>query len=110
MPSKKRPSNYQLTASPYRKKFLTTRFEKILPDIWIDKPDDIFFEGKGRFVAKNRDFGPVTDLAKVYKDMYTGIKGRYPLCWMDPETNKRINSKDPLDLRLIYFLIQRTFQ
>lgn len=100
---------HSMTAKPYRKNYKNTRFEKILPDIWIDKPDSIFFEGRGAFVETNKNYKQIEDLNAVTKDMYSGIKGRHPIFIIDKKSFAIINDDDPKDLRLVYRVVDRIF-
>ena len=100
---------FNMESVPYRQEYQDRRHEMILPDIWINKPDDIFFEGKGDFVQQNPDYGPIGDLDSIEKDMFTGIKGRHPLFICNKELESRINNDDHNDLRLVYQLIDRIY-
>ena len=95
---------------PYRQEYQDRRHEMILPDIWINKPDDIFFEGKGDFVQKNPDYGPIGDLVSIGRDMFTGVKGRHPLFICNKELESGINNDDHNDLRLIYQITDRIYK
>lgn len=103
-------AKYAMQARPYRERHLDSLYERILPDIWIDAPDDLFFEGSGAFVEKNPYFKPLTDLAMIHKDMYAGLKGKHPVFITDSTTESLFLEKDPRDLTLVYKLADRTFQ
>ena len=101
---------FSMHARPYREEHATARFSAALPDIWIDRPDTIFFENAGPFVEVNPDYGPIPDLSKVTRDIYAGVKGRHPLVCADPDTAALREVGDPSDLRLVYRIVDRALQ
>ncbi len=72
---------YGLEASPYRPQYADAPQHDLLPDIWIDKPETLFFEGEGEFVEKNENYRSIgdQDLEIVDRNMHTGKKGPRPL-------------------------------
>lgn len=96
-----------LSAMPYRGKYKQSRCDALLPDIWIDHPDTYFFEQHGKFIEPNKNFRPIESLEHVDRDMFTGIKGRYPLLCVDSFLANFVKDKDPKDLTLAYKLIVR---
>jgi predicted AlkP superfamily phosphohydrolase/phosphomutase len=100
-------SEHNLKAVEYRNKYKNSRCQALLPDIWVDHSDTYFFEQHGRFVEPNRDFGPIESLESVTRDMFTGIKGRYPLLCVDPYLADLIQEDDQRDLTLAYKIIVR---
>lgn len=106
-----------LMARPYRSAYPGAQFSWMLPDVWIDHPDTIFFEhgigegnsSGGRFIYPNPAYGPIPPLREVTRDLWTGIKGSTPLFVVDQETAKLIRSDDPSDLTLAHRLIERSF-
>jgi len=103
-------AQYGMSARPFRQHHLDSPFERILPDVWIDVPDNMFFEGTGDFVEQNPDYGPIPDLNVVHKDMFTGIKGRYPIFLSDAMTATLVRESDPKNLTLVYRLVERTYR
>src|SRR5690606_13005125 len=92
-----------LSARPFRSKHMTARFADYLPDIIFDMPDELFWEGKGPFLSRNDNYGPInTDLASVQSDMHSGQKGRHPLFCTDSATAALIADDICTDLRLVY--------
>ncbi|AOY60122.1 hypothetical protein B2D07_16785 [Desulfococcus multivorans] len=96
-----------LKARIYRNQYNQSRYEALLPDIWIDHPDAYFFEQNGAFIEPNKDYGPIKNLARVERDMFTGIKGRHPLFCVDPALAGLIRKSDEPSLTLAYKLILR---
>ena len=96
-----------LTAKPYRKLHKKSKYEALLPDIWIDHPDSYFFEQHGKFIERNKEYGLIESLEHVDRDMYTGIKGRHPLLSVDPVFAELVREDDNRDLTLCYKLIVR---
>jgi predicted AlkP superfamily phosphohydrolase/phosphomutase len=102
-------AEYGMVARPYRQRHRDSPFHHILPDVWLDIPDDIFCEGSGKFIEENPYYKPVTALAEIHKDMYSGLKGKHPLFITDAITNSLIRSSDPRDLTIVYRLVDRVF-
>ena len=106
-----------LSASPYKSEYGDSQFAWMLPDVWIEHPDTVFFEhglgegfpSGGRFIYPNEAFGSLPALSEVTRDLWSGIKGRTPLLAVDARTAALIRSQDPTDLRLAYHLIERNF-
>jgi predicted AlkP superfamily phosphohydrolase/phosphomutase len=96
-----------LSARVYRSQCRHSRYQALLPDIWIDHPDAYFFEQHGSFLEPNKDYGPIKNLGDVDRDMYTGIKGRRPLLCVDPQIADLADENDVRDLTLAYKLICR---
>jgi len=96
-----------LKARPYRERYSDAYYSDVLPDIWIDHPDTIFFEGEGDFIIANRAYGPITSFECIDRDMYTGIKGKQPLLCVDSKTASYLKKKDPMDLTVAYKVIER---
>ncbi|MEQ8755508.1 MAG: alkaline phosphatase family protein [Coleofasciculus sp. G1-WW12-02] len=100
-------TKHGLYARPYRQNYRSAKFADLLPDIWIDNPDSIFFEEKGQFVEENKDYKPIESLSQVTRDQYTGAKGRHPLLCINPELYRYVEDGDPWDLTLVYKIIER---
>lgn len=99
--------HHGMKARPYRELYPDAPFSDLLPDVWIDKPDILFFEGRGDFVEENYEYGPVLDPGLARRDMYTGVKGSRPLLYASPELSALRRESDPDDLTLAYRLIDR---
>ncbi|MCF8095355.1 MAG: alkaline phosphatase family protein [Desulfobacteraceae bacterium] len=97
-----------LKATPYRQCFPAAYCNALLPDIWIEHPDTYFFVEHGPFVDANRDYGPIKSLWQVTRDMFTGIKGSYPLVYHDSGLSDYINEKESNNLTAIYHMTLRS--
>ena len=92
-----------MSATPYRRLHLDAHFADMLPDIWVDRPEEIFFDGDGgSFVEPNPNFAPILDLRDVPTDVNSGQKGRVPLFVCDRQLGARIDDLDPADLTVVY--------
>ena len=90
-----------VSARRYRSKYLGARQSDILPDIWIDKPDELFCERKGEIFHKNENYQPLGEsLTMIKEDQYMGAKGRKPLFMMSPSLRNYIKPVDTKDLTL----------
>lgn len=98
---------HNLHAVPYRKINAGAKHEALLPDIWIEHPDDYFFEQEGDFLHFNENYKEIKDFAGIHEDMFTGIKGRHPLLCVNKELSKLVDPKDDRDLTLAHKLIVR---
>jgi predicted AlkP superfamily phosphohydrolase/phosphomutase len=98
---------HHLFAREYRQTYSHTKYETLLPEIWIDHPDAYFFEQHGSFIAPNAEYGPIQSLDKVERDMLTGIKGRHPLLCVSPGLADLVSHDDTRDLTLAYKLTVR---
>lgn len=100
---------HHIVASPYRALYPQAVYQNLLPDIWLERPDEIFFENKKGFLEKNPFYGPITSIAEAPQDQYTGIKGRKPLLLVDADSvaYAQTEDQDSKDLTLAYRLIKR---
>lgn len=104
-----------LAAIPYRRNYFERPFQHLLPDVWIEHPDTMFFEfgigsqqrSDGRLVQENPVYGPIVDLAEVVRDQWTGIKGRYPLLAASNNLPEKIFEGLAGDLTAVYQLTVR---
>ncbi|MFA5644520.1 MAG: alkaline phosphatase family protein [Patescibacteria group bacterium] len=102
---------FNLQALPYRDKYKNSKFYDFLPDIRIKAPDNIFFLGKGpRTINQNPWFKIIKSLKHIPSSMFTGTKGRHPVCIMNKELANLIKEDDIKDLTLIYKIMERYFQ
>lgn len=99
---------HELKARPYRRNFKGSFKYDLLPDIWVDRPDSLFFEANGEFVEENHEYGPLGEsLEHVTRDQYTGTKGRHPLFICSPGLSEQVQEKDERNLTLAYKVIER---
>lgn len=102
-----------ISAVPLRNKFINEKFEENIPDIWINAPDIYFFRNIGKnFIQKNDWYRPITkgSFASAPSSMFTGIKGKNPLCILSKGLKKYVLEDDDMDLSIIYFLTNRYMQ
>jgi len=96
-----------LKAVPYRQLYEEAFYGKLLPDIWIDHPDSMFFETSGDFIVRNKEYSPIRSLEHITRDMFTGIKGRYPIVSLPHNFGNLVKEGDTKDLTIVYKIIQR---
>ncbi|MDY6879377.1 MAG: alkaline phosphatase family protein [Thermodesulfobacteriota bacterium] len=101
---------YSLHARLYRSEYLASRFNFLLPDVWVDSDDSVFFEENGPFLEVNEDYRLIKSLYQVNRDLFTGIKGRKPLACIDRNLKNCIDPNDSSDLTQIYQIISRAMQ
>jgi predicted AlkP superfamily phosphohydrolase/phosphomutase len=95
-------SRWAMTAYPYRRDFIGSKYFDYLPDIWIDAPDTVFFDGKwGPLIEENNRFAPLPNLRKVTNGMHSGQKGRNAMLVTDKVTAGLCASTDRYDLTLV---------
>jgi len=98
-----------LHAGLYRNQFQISRYNNLLPEIWINSPDTVFFEGAGPFIEHNKDYNRIEYLTHVTRDLFTGFKGRWPLACIDKKLISYIEPSDNDDLTQIHQIIERFF-
>jgi len=101
---------YDLHARRYRSQYPTCGHNALLPDVWVDSPDSVFFEGDGPFAQPNSDYHTIESLNDVTRALFTGIKGRKPLACVDKGLKNCIDPSDPPDLTQIYRIIERAME
>lgn len=97
-----------ISAEPYRENYSATRFQKMLPDIWINKPDEVFTVEQGPLIQANPWYGAIPAVSHLPQSVYTGLKGRHPLCVFSGDRSKLMQDGDPNDLTLAFRVIKRT--
>lgn len=99
-----------ITAAPYRKKKVASRYESLCPDIKLSQSEGNFIaSSQGPFVRRNPNYGDIKDISRITGGMHSGNKNPYPFFCTDHNTLQLINPDDPRDLTLVYKLIQRIF-
>lgn len=102
---------YNMYARPYRRYYSEAKFNRLLPDIWVDAPNDFFFFGLNKnFIDKNPWFDKIKNIHHIPNDMFTGTKGKNPICIMNEGLAKFINKDDEKNLTLIYKITKRYFE
>ena len=100
---------HAMSAEIYRPLFEGAAWQDNMPDIRINYPDTMFFTDEAcAFVRPNENYGPVYDISKIVP-MYTGVKGRHPLCRFDNHIGSLVHAADPRDLRLVHRVVQRFY-
>jgi predicted AlkP superfamily phosphohydrolase/phosphomutase len=102
--------NHGVSAEPYRFRFSAARFEKYLPDVWLNLPDTMFPFSTDRFVTENPWYGPVPSVNNLPMSIYTGLKGRMPLLYCDAASAKLAEDSRPSDLTLAYRIMDKVLQ
>lgn len=98
---------HHMTATAYRRQFPQARFERQLPDVFVQAPDGYFFEKFGPFVERNQNYRPIDSLSEVTNDMFSGMKGKHPIFCVDQASAEHVHDDDPDDLRLAYRVMER---
>lgn len=99
-----------LKAMIYRQEFKNTKYEASLPDIWIEHDDSYLFGIQGSYITANKNYGPISSLEGIDRDVYTGVKGRNPLLSVSSFLAERVKLADKRDLTLAYKLIVRAIE
>lgn len=103
--------DYQLEARPYRRNYPGTRFQKLMPDIRIHKPDSIYFSSRHwAFIRNNQNLKPLDENLSGIRYPHTGAKGHDPLFVFSPGLETCLREDDPDDLRVVYHMICRHFE
>jgi predicted AlkP superfamily phosphohydrolase/phosphomutase len=103
-------AEWNLHARPYRSNFKNSKYQCFMPDIKIEKPDELYFTcRKGKFIVPNNNYGPVPENISGIRYPFTGVKGSDPLFVYSNSLQHLIEDGDPADLRLAYLLIDRYF-
>jgi len=99
-----------MEAQPFRCRHKESPWYNELPDISIEKPDEMFFLGRGDFVSPNAYYGPVPDDLTGLTDMNAGQKSRHPLFMVSSDLLNLIEDSDPRSIPLVHRVILRAFQ
>jgi predicted AlkP superfamily phosphohydrolase/phosphomutase len=105
--SRTQVENKDLKAKAYRREHSSVKYANLLPDIWIDHPDSVYFASDGEFIQANQNFKPIHSLEAVDRDMYTCMKGRYPILHTTSTTITPLEKNCPHNLTLAYKLIDK---
>lgn len=104
-------ATYGLRAEEFRQKYAGHRYEHVMPDIRIIKPDHCYFTcRKPEFSMDNPNYGPVPMDIRGLRYPHTGVKSSQPLFLLDPTAATMIRDDDPTDLRTVYRVIERLFR
>ncbi|MDA7917074.1 hypothetical protein N9B13_00960 [Akkermansiaceae bacterium] len=102
---------HQMTASKYRSLHSDSFYADHLPDIWVERPEEIFFDGAGaKFVEANPNFAPINGLHEVPQDVNSGQKGKHPIFIYNKGLSEKV-AKDPRnDLTIVYSITDSIFE
>lgn len=100
---------HAMQATPFRRLHHDSKWCDRLPDILIDKPDEIFFARTPGFVTANRNYGPIPENIERLSDMNSGQKSRDPLFAISDGLAPLIRDDDTRDLCLVHKVIMRYF-
>ena len=100
---------YSVTAKPYRREFAGTKYVDHLPDVILEKPDEMHIVGHGETIRNNPNYGPIPALSEVKEDMFTGQKGRKPVFMISPGLDQFVQQDDRKDLTLVYKIAERLY-
>jgi predicted AlkP superfamily phosphohydrolase/phosphomutase len=102
---------HHLRARPFRREHAGTPAFDLLPDVWIDHPEDLFPEGRGAAVQKNPNYRDWSELGGLTRDIGSGKKSADALCVVDPAFLGGIDPRMPgLDLTVVHQLVLNHFQ
>jgi hypothetical protein len=101
---------HSMSARPYRRNFSGAKFQRLMPDIKIDKPDTIYFSSRRpEFICPNPNLKTLQESLENIRYPHTGLKGSDPLFVYSRSLEECIAEDDPNDLRLAYRMICRFF-
>jgi predicted AlkP superfamily phosphohydrolase/phosphomutase len=102
---------FKLEAKPYLDNFKNSTYQKIMPDIKIHKPDNIYFSGRfWKFIRKNPNLKPLIDDLTGVVYPHSGLKGSDPLFLYSPGFGDNMSESIPKDLRMVYQMIIKHFE
>lgn len=98
-------NRHDLHAREYKLNYENAGCAELLPDVWIDHPDTVFFEAHGPASRPNERYGEIKDISSIDQDMYTGIKGENPILCLDTQVDVNFDDTSE-DLTLAYEIIR----
>jgi predicted AlkP superfamily phosphohydrolase/phosphomutase len=102
---------FGMVAEKYRALKTDTKHERLLPDIWIHHPEDIFPEASGdKSIQENLNYKYIDDLSSVTHDMYAGSKGIKPFVVCSNSLKKYCDNLNGDDLTAVHSLILKSFR
>ncbi len=101
---------YRMKAEPYRSMFCGARFQNLMPDIRIRKPDSIYFSSRRwSFIVENPNLDVLKGDLEGIRYPHSGAKGSNPLFVYNKELDSYVDDNDPDDLTSVYKLVVRYF-
>ena len=102
---------FGMVAEKYRALKTDTKHERLLPDIWIHHPEDIFPEASGdKSIQENLNYKYIDDLSSVTHDMYAGSKGIKPFVVCSNSLKKYCDNLNGDDITAVHSLILKSFR
>ena len=102
---------HKLVARPFRREHEGAPAYDLLPELWIDHPEDYFPEQQGAAVQDNPYFRDWSDMKGLTRDIGSGKKSSAALCVVD---HKFLYNVDParkdLDLTVVHELVLNHFK
>jgi len=101
---------FGMVAENYRSLQAGAKHERLLPDIWIHHPEDVFPAASGeKSIQENPNYRYIDDLASVTHDMFAGSKGIKPFVVCSNSLKEHCKDLDESDLTAVHSLILRAF-
>lgn len=101
----------KLVARPFRHLHEGAPAYDLLPEVWVDHPEDLFPEQRGQAVQKNPYYRDWSDLAGLPRDIGSGKKSSAALCAVDERFLGDIDPAAPgLDLTVVHSLVLNHFK
>jgi len=101
---------FGMVAEIYRSTKTDAKHERLLPDIWIHHPEDVFPAASGeKSIQENPNYRYIDDLASVTHDMFAGSKGIKPFVVCSNSLKEHCKDLDEYDLTAVHSLILRAF-
>lgn len=97
-----------VSARPYKSVHADAFRNDLLPDVWLDLPDNMFPEQEGDFIQENPYWAGGDEFPLLpARDITTGMKGRDALCCIEPEFCDDIAELSQHTLTVAYRMILR---
>ena len=101
----------KLVARPFRRLHTGAPAYDLLPEVWVDHPEDLFPEHRGQAVQKNPYYRDWSDLAGLPRDIGSGKKSSAALCAVDEHYLGDVDPTAPgLDLTVVHSLVLNHFK
>jgi hypothetical protein len=101
---------HRLTARSYRRQFRGSDAYDLLPDLWIDHPEDYFPEQQGLAVQENPFYKDWSDMTGLPRDIGGGKKSKKAMCVVGREFLGNLDPQGVYDLTVVHRLILNHFR
>lgn len=98
-----------LVARPFRSEHAGSPKEALLPELWVDHPEDCFPEQVGAAVQPNPYYRTWTDLHGLTRDIASGKKSSAALCAVDLAFLGDVDPVGQFDLTVVHPLVLNHF-